>query len=65
MDAGRTGDSAYVTLTAPQPLHGLPVQIPSGWKLHSVEPPGLQATQADGTVILDQVPLRVRLHFKR
>lgn len=65
VDTEVTGDSARVTLTAPQPLNGLPLQIPAGWKLQAVEPAGLQTTQAGSTVVIEQVPLRVRLHFQR
>lgn len=65
VDAELTGGSAHITLTAPQPLNGLPLQIPPAWKLQSVEPAGLKITQTSSALIIDQVPLRVRLHFQR
>ncbi|MEQ2005851.1 MAG: hypothetical protein ABMA26_03555, partial [Limisphaerales bacterium] len=65
VDVDLSANFAAVTLTAPQPLHGLPLQVPAGWRLQSVEPASLRVTQADTGFILDQVPVRARLFFRR
>ncbi len=58
-------DLTLDTLIAPQPLTGLPLQVPLSWRLQSVEPASLKTTQADTGLVLDQVPQRARLFFPR
>lgn len=65
VDVQLSANFAAVTLTAPQPLNGLPLQVPTGWRLQSVEPPSLKLTQADTGLVLDQVPPNARLFFRR
>lgn len=65
VDVELSANFAAVTLTAPQPLKGLPLQIPAGWRLQSAEPAGLKATRTDTSLILDHVPPRARLVFRR
>lgn len=56
---------AAVILTAPQPLNGLSLQVPAGWRLQSVEPAGLKVAPAGAGLVLDQVPALARLFFRR
>ncbi|MFA6544691.1 MAG: hypothetical protein WCS99_09720 [Limisphaerales bacterium] len=65
VDAEISGNFAAVSLAAPRPLNGLPLQVPPGWRLHSVEPAGLKATQSGSAVLIEQVPPHARLFFRR
>ena len=65
VDVELSANFAAVTLIAPQPLTGLPLQVPLSWRLQSVEPASLKTTQADTGLVLDQVPQRARLFFPR
>lgn len=65
VDVELSANFAAVTLTAPRPLDGLPLQIPTGWRLQSVEPAGLKVTPVDTGLVLDQVPPSARLFFRR
>ena len=65
VDVEVSANFAAVTLTAPQPLNGLPLQVPAGWRLQSVEPASLKVTQADTGLVLDQIPPSARLIFRR
>lgn len=65
VDMELSANFAVVALTAPQPLNGLPLQVPAGWRLQSFEPAGLKVTPADAGLVLDQVPPQARLVFRR
>lgn len=65
VDVELSANFAAVSLTAPQPLNGLPLQVPAGWRLQAVEPAGLKVTPADTGLVLEQVPPRARLVFRR
>ena len=65
VDVELSANFAAVTLTAPQPLNGLPLQVPAGWRLEKVEPAGLKLTQANPGLVLEQVPPQARLFFRR
>ena len=65
VDVEYSANFASVTLTAPLPLNGLPLQVPTGWRLDSIEPPSLKLKQADTGLVLDQVPPHARLLFRR
>ena len=63
--AGYAGMAAAVTLAAPQPLNGLPLNIPVGWQLQSTTPEGLKTAQSGTTLVIEQLPARARLIFRR
>ena len=65
VDVELSANFAAVTLTAPKLLNGLPLQVPAGWRLQSVEPPSLKVSQAETGLVLDQVPPSARLFFRR
>jgi peptidoglycan/xylan/chitin deacetylase (PgdA/CDA1 family) len=65
VDVQLSANFAAVTLTASHPLNGLPLQVPAGWRLQSVEPANLKVTPADTGLVLDQVPPQARLFFRR
>jgi peptidoglycan/xylan/chitin deacetylase (PgdA/CDA1 family) len=65
VDVELSANFAAVTLTAPQPLNGLPLQVPTGWRLQSIEPTSLKVTPADTGLVLDKVPPSARLFFRR
>lgn len=65
VDVKYSANFAEVTLTAPQPINGLALQVPAGWRLETVEPPSLKLQQAETGLVLEQVPSRARLFFRR
>jgi peptidoglycan/xylan/chitin deacetylase (PgdA/CDA1 family) len=65
VDVELSANFAAVTLTAPQPLNGLPLQVPAGWRVESAEPAGLKLTPAATGWVLDLVPPSARLFFRR
>ena len=65
VDVELSANFAAVTLTAPQPLTGLPLQVPASWRLQSVEPTGLKVTPGETGWVIEQVPARARLFFRR
>jgi len=65
VDVELSANFAAVTLTAPQPLNGLPLQVPAGWRLQLTEPASLKTTPAENGLVLDQVPAHARLVFRR
>jgi len=65
VDAELAGGMMAVNLTAPVPLNGLPLQIPPGWRLQSVEPAGLKAAQSGNLVLIEQMPSQARLILQR
>ncbi len=65
VDVELSANFAAVTLTAPQPLNGLVLQVPASWRLESVEPTGLKLTPAATGWVFDQVPPHARIYFRR
>lgn len=65
VDVELSANFAAVTLAAPQPLNGLPLNIPVGWQLQSTTPEGLKTAQSGTTLVIEQLPARARLIFRR
>ena len=64
-DVEYSANFAAVTLTAPRPLNGLALQLPSDWRVQSVQPAGLKLTPSEAGLVIEQVPPSVRLIFRR
>ena len=47
--------NAAVTLTAPRPLNGLALQLPSDWRVQSVQPAGLKLTPSEAGLVIEGV----------
>ncbi|NBV24702.1 MAG: hypothetical protein EBS05_22625 [Proteobacteria bacterium] len=56
---------AAVTLMAPLPLNGLPLNLPAGWQFQNTTPEGLKVSQSGNTLVIDQLPTKTRLIFRR
>lgn len=65
LDVEYTANFAAVLLAAPLPLNGLPLQVPSNWRFQSAEPADMKVTPTDTGLVLDKLPPRARLVFRR
>ena len=65
VDVELSANFAAVTLAAPRPLNGLPLQVPASWRLEKVEPADVKVSPANGGVVIERVAPSTRLFFRR
>lgn len=65
VDVELSANFTAVTLTASKPIDGLPLQVPIEWRLQTVEPASLKLTPSDAGLVLDHLPARARIFFRR
>ncbi|MFM8468460.1 MAG: hypothetical protein ACKODH_00575 [Limisphaerales bacterium] len=65
VDVEYSANFAAVTLAAPRPLNGLTLHVPAGWRVQTVEPAELKVTAVEGGFVVEQMPPRARVIFRR